>query len=86
MPAQKHPHSGYQLHPIDLAINKVLALAGRDEARDFLDVLHAHATILPLGALCWAAVGKDPGFTRSPYSSSSNVAASTVKKISSGST
>lgn len=63
MPAQQHPHTGYQLHPVDLAINKVLALAGRDEARDFLDVLHAHATILPLGAMCWAAVGKDPGFT-----------------------
>ncbi len=63
MPAQQHEHSGYQLHPVDLAINKVLALAGRDEARDYLDVLHADANILPLGALCWAAVGKDPGFT-----------------------
>ncbi len=63
MPAQQHPHTGYQLHPVDLAINKVLALAGRDEARDFLDVMHAHTDILPLGALCWAAVGKDPGFT-----------------------
>jgi hypothetical protein len=28
-----------QLHPIDLAVNKLLALAGRDEARDFLDIL-----------------------------------------------
>lgn len=54
---------GYVLHPIDLAINKVLALAGRDEARDFLDVLHVHRQTLPLGALCWAAAGKDPGFT-----------------------
>lgn len=54
---------GYQLHPIDLAINKVLALVGRDEPRDFLDTLHCHQHILSLGALCWAAAGKDPGYT-----------------------
>jgi hypothetical protein len=52
-----------QLHPVDLAINKVLALVGRDEPRDLLDTLHCHATILPLGALVWAAAGKDPGFS-----------------------
>ena len=63
MPAIKQKDVGYQLHPIDLAINKVLALAGRDEARDFLDVLMIDAEILPLGALCWAAAGKDPGFS-----------------------
>ena len=62
MPVQKHPRCGAILHPIDLAINKVLALAGRDEARDYLDVLHTHKDILPLGAQCWAACGKDPGF------------------------
>jgi len=54
---------GYMLHPIDLAVNKVLALAGRDEPRDFLDTLHVHHETLRLGALCWAAAGKDPGFT-----------------------
>ena len=54
---------GYRLHPIDLAINKVLALVGRDEPRDFLDTLHVHEHVLPLGALCWAAAGKDPGYT-----------------------
>jgi len=63
MPAQAHPDSGYRLHPLDLAINKVLALAGRNEARDLLDVLTVHRDVLPLGALCWAAAGKDPGFT-----------------------
>ncbi|MBI3298795.1 MAG: hypothetical protein HYZ75_11560 [Elusimicrobia bacterium] len=63
MPAVKDPQAGYILHPIDLAVNKVLALAGRDEARDFLDVLFAHETLLSFGALLWAAVGKDPGFT-----------------------
>ena len=40
-----------------------LALAGRDEARDFLDILDLDRRTLPLGALCWAAAGKDPGFT-----------------------
>lgn len=63
MPVQKHPDLGYVLHPVDLAINKVLALVGRNEPRDFLDVLHVHKTVLSLGALCWAAAGKDPGFT-----------------------
>lgn len=63
MPAVKSKDAGYVLHSIDLAINKVLALAGRDEARDFIDILHIHEKILPLGALCWAAVGKDPGFS-----------------------
>lgn len=54
---------GYQLHPIDLAINKVLALAGRDEPRDLLDTLYCHAHVLSMGALVWAAPGKDPGFS-----------------------
>lgn len=65
MPVQKEKGIGFVLHPIDLAINKVLALVGRDEARDFLDVMHAHETLLPLGALCWSACGKDPGLNPS---------------------
>lgn len=63
LPIVQHENLGYVLHPLDLAINKVLALAGRNEPRDFLDVLHVHDHVLPLGALCWAAAGKDPGFT-----------------------
>jgi len=63
MPVLPHPELGFQLHPIDVAVNKVLALAGRTEPRDFLDVLFIHREVLPLGALCWAGVGKDPGFT-----------------------
>lgn len=55
--------AGYQLHPVDLATNKLLALVGRDEPRDYLDIHDAMERILPLGALCWAAAGKDPGFT-----------------------
>ena len=63
LPTLRHREYGYQLHPIDLAINKVLALVGRNEARDFVDTLHVNENVLSLGALCWAAAGKDPGFT-----------------------
>lgn len=52
---------GYVLHPVDLAVNKVLALAGRDEPRDFVDILYIIDRVLPMGALAWAAAGKDPG-------------------------
>ena len=63
MPTVRDDRVGFVLHPVDLAVNKVLALAGRDEARDVLDALHLHRHVLALGALCWAACGKDPGFT-----------------------
>lgn len=63
MPTVRHDLAGYTLHPIDLAINKLLALAGRDEPRDYLDILDLHRCTLPIGALCWAAAGKDPGYT-----------------------
>lgn len=63
MPLVRDQLGGLLLHPVDLAINKVLALVGRDEPRDFVDVLFVHDRVLPLGALCWAAVGKDPGLT-----------------------
>ena len=63
MPPVRDPFGGYLLHEIDLAINKTLALAGRDEPRDFVDILFAHERILPLAGLAWAAVGKDPGFS-----------------------
>lgn len=56
---------GDVLHPVDLAVNKVLALAGRDEVRDFLDTIYLHEHVLPLGALVWAACGKDPGLNPS---------------------
>lgn len=63
MPVQKDPNLGYVLHPIDLTINKILALAGRDEPRDYLDVHYTITNILSLGAQVWAACGKDPGFS-----------------------
>jgi hypothetical protein len=63
MPLVRDPLGGLLLHPVDLAVNKALTLAGRDEPRDFVDILFAHRRILALAGLCWAAVGKDPGFT-----------------------
>jgi hypothetical protein len=62
LPVVHDPRVGYLLHPVDLAVNKVLALAGGDEARDVFDVMHFHRHLLALGCLCWAACGKDPGF------------------------
>ncbi len=53
---------GLALHPFDLAVNKVLAMAGRLEARDFIDLVSCCDRIQPLGYLVWAACGKDPGF------------------------
>lgn len=54
---------GYVLHPVDLGMNKAMAAAGRRELRDLIDLVTVHETILPLGAIVWAAVEKSPGFT-----------------------
>ena len=54
---------GYVLHPVDLALNKAMAAVGRREVRDVVDLVAIHRTILPLGAIVWAAVEKSPGFT-----------------------
>ena len=63
MPAIQHPKGGFLLHPVDIATNKILALAGRNEPRDYVDALEIIDRILPLGALVWASVAKDPGFS-----------------------
>jgi hypothetical protein len=62
-PARPDELMGYVLDPIDLAINKALAAAGRREVRDIVDLAYYHEKILPLGAIVWAAVDKSPGFT-----------------------
>jgi hypothetical protein len=54
---------GYVLHPVDLGLNKAMAAAGRREVRDLVDLVTVHESILPLGAVIWAAVEKAPGFT-----------------------
>ena len=62
-PLVEHEYFGLTLHPVDLATNKTLALVGRLEVRDWIDMLSSHDKIQHLGLLAWAACGKDPGFT-----------------------
>jgi hypothetical protein len=54
---------GYVLHLADIATNKALAAAGRREPRDVIDLMWIDRHYLSLGAVVWAAVAKDPGFT-----------------------
>ena len=61
-PLLRHDDFGLVLHPFDLATNKVLALVGRLEVRDWVDVIESDKRLQPLGYLAWAACGKDPGF------------------------
>lgn len=61
-PLQPHPDFGLTMHPFDLATNKVLALVGRVEVRDWVDALTCHHKVAPLGLLAWAACGKDEGW------------------------
>jgi hypothetical protein len=62
-PLVTHPDFGLTLHPLDLAANKVLALVGRVEVRDWVDLIACDGAIQPLGYLAFAACGKDPGFS-----------------------
>ena len=64
-PLVEHPDFGVTLHPFDLATNKVLALVGRLEVRDWIDVMTCHERLQPFGYLAWAASGKDPGLNPS---------------------
>jgi len=60
-PLLKNDEFGMTLHPFDLATNKVLALVGRLEIRDWVDMIHCHQRIQKIGYLMWAACQKDPG-------------------------
>ena len=62
-PLITHPELGLTLHPFDLATNKVLALVGRVEVRDWIDTIECGEKIQHLGYLAWAACGKDPGYS-----------------------
>ena len=61
-PIERDPLLGWRLHLFDIATNKALALSARTETRDYVDIVELHRTF-PLPAMCWAACGKDPGFT-----------------------
>ena len=62
-PLVRHDELGLVLHPFDLATNKMLALVGRLEVRDWIDAILCAERLQPLGYLAWAACGKDPGFS-----------------------
>ena len=61
-PVVPDPILGWRLHLFDMATNKALALSARTETRDYVDIVELDR-IYPLEALCWAACGKDPGFS-----------------------
>jgi hypothetical protein len=60
-PVERDELTGWRLNVHDAATNKMLAIMARSEPRDYLDILFFHQNHLSLGALCWAAAGKDPG-------------------------
>ena len=62
-PVEPDIEVGYVLNFWDAATNKLLALAGRGELRDYLDVLQIDRLHMSLGGLAWAACGKDIGYT-----------------------
>lgn len=83
-PLQLDPTLGVTLHPFDLATNKVLALVGRLEVRDWIDTIESHDRIQPFGYLAWAACGKDPGFSPSSileFASRSHYSADEVSQL-----
>ena len=61
-PIERDPLLGWRLHLFDAATNKALTLAAHTETGDYVDIIEFHKTF-PLAAICWAAYGKDPGFT-----------------------
>jgi hypothetical protein len=61
-PIEQDALFGWRLHHFDLATNKALTLASRTETRDYVDIV-ALAQHYPMAAICWAACGKDPGFS-----------------------
>ncbi len=61
-PVIHDPVLGWRLHLFDMAVNKALALSGRTETRDYVDILELGNTY-PLEAIIWAACGKDEGFS-----------------------
>ncbi|MBW3243253.1 hypothetical protein KUV57_11150 [Epibacterium sp. DP7N7-1] len=58
-PAIKDDEVGFRLHFADLAVNKLLACAGRKEPRDFVDMWMIDQNALPMWRVALAAPGKD---------------------------
>ena len=60
-PVQPHATFGWALHPLDLAVQKLIAAATRRQARDVCDLIDIEASGAPLAALALAAPAKFPG-------------------------
>ena len=60
-PLVEHAELGLTLHPFDLATNKVLALVGRVEVRDWVDVIECDSRLQPLGYLGLGGFPARPG-------------------------
>jgi len=71
-PTERDPRLGGRLHLLDAATNKALALSARTETRDYVDIVELHRTY-PLASICWAACGKDPGFTVVPAKNDASI-------------
>jgi hypothetical protein len=54
---------GFRLHDVDVATNKVLAAAGRQKVRDFIDLMQLDDNYVSLGIAIWGASAKDEGYT-----------------------
>jgi len=83
-PLVEHADFGLTLHPFDLATNKVLALVGRLEVRDWIDTIACDERVQPFGFLAWAACGKDPGFSPAlilEYAARSHYSADEVRAL-----
>ncbi len=61
-PIVHDPLLSWRLHLFDMAVNKALALSGRTETRDYVDILEL-GDRYSLEAIIWAACGKDEGFS-----------------------
>jgi hypothetical protein len=62
-PLVKDEEWGARLHQADLAVNKILAAAGRSQARDIADLVAIGLNYCPLGPLLLAAAGKPPNWS-----------------------
>ncbi|MGN6550922.1 MAG: hypothetical protein ACTHJ3_13640 [Pararhizobium sp.] len=62
-PLIRDNHWGSRLHPVDLAVNKIIAASTRSKARDFVDLVTIEERMSPLGPLVLAAAGKPPHFS-----------------------
>ena len=60
-PVEPDLELGWRLNFWDAATNKLLAFGARMKLRDYIDVMYLHEHHLHVGALAWAAAGKDPG-------------------------